>query len=106
MGEDFHGSCETSEINSGLNKLYRKLKWYKRISGTDKEMPNTSSSGGNVYGVSFGSKGLDLENVTKRDAGTYVCKMFDSIPGKVVLERSVDIIVVGEFKIFQYNLLK
>ena len=69
-------------------------------------MPNTSSGGGNVYGVSSGSKGLDLENATKRDAGTYVCKMFDSIPGKVVLERSVDIIVLGEFEIFHYNLLK
>ena len=105
-GEDFHGSCETWEVISGLRKLYRKLKWYKRMPGNDKEMPRTSAGGRAAYGTTYGHKALNLFNVTKSDSATYVCKLFDSIPGEVILERSVDIIVLGESKIFQYNLLK
>ena len=69
-------------------------------------MPHTSYGGGAAYGTAYGRKGLDLFNVTKSDSGTYVCKIFDSIPEEVVLERSVEIIVLGESKIFDYNLVK
>lgn len=52
-------------------------------------------------GVNYGQKSVKFMNVRKSASGTYVCKMHGSLPGEKVLEeKAVDVVVLGEFKSF------
>lgn len=78
----------------------RKLTWHKRTAGIDKALDLSLRNGGDDHIVddvfSTNRKSVRIKDVKKSDSGTYVCKMHGSIPGKIILETCVDVIVLGE----------
>ena len=76
-GEGLALYCDT-----GVENI--KLQWYKRTAGIDEELSYA------------GIRSVLIPNVTKSDSGTYVCKMHHTNSGKILVEKTVEVIVSGE----------
>ena len=87
-------------IDCTAEDLSSKLKWYKRTKGTGKELDSSLVTRTDTVskGINYGTMSVRFTNVTKSDSGTYVCKKHGSRPGEKVLEKSVHLVVLGEFK--------
>ena len=85
--------CTTEDLSS-------KLKWYKRTKGTGKELDSSLVTRRDLVrnGINYGIMTVRFTKVTKTDSGTYVCKKHGSLLGEIVLEKSLDLVVLGEFK--------
>ena len=62
----------------------RMLQWYKRTAEIDEELSYV------------GNRDVVIANVTKSDSGMYVCKMHHTNSGKILVEKTVEVVVSGE----------
>ena len=76
------------------------LQWYKRTKGTDKELDSSlvTTRHSDPNDGDYQTKSVRFTKVTKNHSGTYVCKKHGSLPGEKAFEKSVNLIVLGEYR--------